>query len=473
MPRIIKLEPTPVLPAQKRVAAYARVSVETGRTMNSLSAQVSYYNTFIQQHPEWEYAGVYADNGESGTSKQRSEFQRLLADCEAGKVDLIITKSISRFARNTVDLLTVVRRLKELGVAVWFEEQNIDSLSGDGELMLSILASFAQSEVQSLSDNTKWAIQKRFAEGKPNGKFRIFGYQWQDDRLVIVPEEAAIIRRIYENFLAGKSRLETERELEAEGSFTRLGCTFKDSNLKAILTNTTYTGNLLFQKEYIADPISGKRKKNRGELPQFFVPDTHEAIIDPEVFEFVQSEMARRKGLGHFANKALNLTCFTSKIKCGSCDRSYVRSTRVNHAEVTELGDKLIGWVCSATKHKGGRCPVRKEIPERILKAVCAEVLNLPEFDETAFSQRVDQVVVPAPGVLVFHFTDCTTATKTWVNTAKKDSWTPERRAQHSEMLRKREFSPEAREARSEWMKAYWARRKAGEAAGRQEAGQR
>ena len=454
MRKIIKIgQAIPNLPTRKRAAAYARVSVERGRTMNSLSAQVSYYSAFIQKHPEWEYVGVYADSGETGTLKTRTEFQRLIDDCEAGKIDIVLTKTISRFARNTVDLLETVRRLRELGVEVRFEEQSINTMSGDGELMLTILASFAQEEVRSLSENVKWATRKRFSEGTPNGKFRVFGYEWKGEQLVVIPEEAAIVRRIFDNFLMGKSRLETERELEAEGFRTRLGCVFRDSNLKQILTNITYTGNTLLQKEFIEDPITHKRKKNRGQLPQYYIEDTHEPIIDRATFEYVQTEMTRRKELGAFANKSLNISCFTSMIKCETCGCSFVRNTRVNRAKESTLGDKTIHWVCSNTKRKGKGCQTTKDIPEIILKRKCAEALGLEKFDEFIFLERVKRIVIPSKDNMVFHFKDGTELTMPWVNTAKKDCWTPERRAAKRALYN----SDEYRQKASERMKAKWA----------------
>ena len=208
----------PNLKQRKKVAAYARVSMESERMHHSLSAQVSYYSSLIQKNPDWEYAGVYADYGISGTGmKKRQEFLRMLEDAEAGKIDIILTKSIQRFARNTVDLLRTVRHLKELGVEVWFEKENIHTMSGDGELMMTILASFAQEESRSISENVRWRVKKRFEQGNPNGRFRVYGYRWEGDTLVIVPKEAAVVRRIFQNFLDGKSRLETEREFAAEG----------------------------------------------------------------------------------------------------------------------------------------------------------------------------------------------------------------------------------------------------------------
>lgn len=409
------------LKKRKRVAAYARVSVESDRMQHSLSAQISYYSSLIQKNPEWVYAGVYADYGISGTDiRKREAFQRMMADAEAGKIDLILTKAIQRFARNTVDLLQAVRHLKEIGVEVWFEKENIRTFSGDGELMLTILASFAQEESRSISQNIKWHIKKRFEKGIPNGRFRIYGYRWKGDKLVVVPEEAAIVRRIFQNFLDGKSRLETEREFAAEGIRTRNGCRWEDSNIRNVLQNIHYTGNMLLQKEFIADPITKHKKKNRGELPRYYVEDTHEAIIDKATFDYVQQEMARRKELGPLANKSLNTTCFTGKIKCGVCGRSYVHDT--NHKE---RGGKD-GYACMSKKISGTSCGAKGLIPTRILKQECAAVLGLDSFDEQAFLDNVDKIIVPAYHVLEFHLKDGRVITRHWVSTAKKDCWTEE-----------------------------------------------
>ena len=454
MRKINKIQSTiPTKPMRKRVAAYARVSIEKGRTLHSLSAQVSYYSDYIQKRSEWEYVGVYADSGETGTLKNRSEFQRLVADCEAGKIDIVLTKSISRFARNTVDLLETVRRLREIGVEVRFEEQNINSMSGDGELMMTILASFAQEEVRSLSENAKWAVKKRFEKGIPNGRVRLLGYRWEGDKLVIVPEEAAVVKRIYQDFLDGKSRLTTERELEADGITSVNGFTMRDSHLKTILTNVTYTGNLLLQKEYIADPITKKRKKNRGELPQYFVADTHEAIIDMATFQYVQDEMARRKQLGALANPHIPTSALTSKVKCGKCGKSFRRRTENSKYKI---------WKCATKDDKGTAACDIKLIPEPALKAACAEVLGIEEFDDDIFTERVERITAYDDNVLVFLLRDGTEITKVWEwrSTARKDWWTAEARKAHSERLKKRVYTPEQCNARSEWMKAYWAKRK-------------
>lgn len=273
-------------------------------------------------------------------------------------------------------------------------------------------------------------------QGIPNGHFRVYGYRWEGDQLVIVPEEAAIVRRIFQNFLDGKSRLETEREFAAEGITTRDGCRWVDSNIKVVLSNITYTGNLLLQKEYIEDPLTKKRKKNRGELPQFYVEDTHEAIIDKETFDYVQAEMARRKELGAFANKSLNIACFTSKLKCSRCGCSYVRNQRANRTKHTSTyDDTIVVWGCGTQKKKGGRCS-NKDIPERVLREACAAALDLEDFDEDIFLERVDTIQMLEGQILEFHFYDGTTALQEWVSTAKKDCWTDEHKDRQREWMK-------------------------------------
>lgn len=384
MRTIRKIEQSiPNLRQRKKVAAYARVSVESERMHHSLSAQVSYYSSLIQKNPEWEYAGVYADYGISGTGiKKRQEFQRMLEDAEQGKIDLILTKSIQRFARNTVDLLCTVRHLKDLGIEVWFEKEHIHTMSGEGELMLTILASFAQEESRSISTNVKWGTRKRFAQGIPNGRFRIYGYRWQGDQLVPEPKEASVVKLIYDNFLKGLSAETTERQLEEMGIKSFNGKHFGNSAVRRILENITYTGNLLFQKAYSADPITGKTKINHGELPQYFVENTHEAIIPMETYKKVQEERERRRELGALANWSIDTCCFTSKIRCGICGKSFVhiRSNRKNKD----------CWTCISHKERGRTCRSKGAIPQKVLVKECTEVLGLFEFDENVFLNQVD-----------------------------------------------------------------------------------
>ncbi len=427
MSRIIKIEPKEIeLPRKLKVAAYARVSVETERLAHSLAAQISFYSELIQKNPKWEYAGVYADSFISGTETgNRLEFQRMIEDCEKGLIDIILCKSISRFARNTVDILETVRRLRNIGVEVQFEKENIHTLSADGELMLSILASFAQEESRSISDNVKWGIRRRYEMGISCSKNPVFGYRWEGDELIVIPEEAVIVKRIFQNFLDGKSRLETEREFENEGIKTRKGCRWVDSNIKCVLSNITYTGNLLLQKEFIEDPINKKRRKNHGELPQYLVENTHEPIIDMETFQWVQDEMARRRELGPRANKSLNISCFTGKIKCPFCNMSYVHNLRTNRG-FQEY------WTCCSRKKKGGHCPVGGSIRHSELKKCCCEILGIDEFNDDVFYEKVDYIVVPKRETIEVHLKNGEVHLKECKNNGRKECWTPEARARAS-----------------------------------------
>ena len=441
MRKINIIEPkVPQMPSRKKVAAYARVSMESERLQHSLSAQVSYYSSLIQQNPAWEYAGVYADDGITGTkTNDRTEFNRMIADCEAGKIDIILTKSISRFARNTVDLLNAVRHLKELGISVQFEKEHIDSLSEDGELMLTLLASFAQEEVRSLSDNVKWGTRKRFEKGIPNGRFQIYGYRWDGDHLVVEPEEAKIVKLIYDNFLNGLSAESTEKQLEEMGVKSYKGQHFGNTSIRQILGNITYTGNLLFQKEYTVDPISKKSRKNQGELPQYWVENTHEAIIPMEVYQAVQEEKVRRRELGVFANWSINTSCFTSKIKCGRCGKSYQRSNRKGRKDPDA---NYTVWICGTRRKTGNAQCQNKDIPEPMLKEACAAVLGLDEFDETVFSEQINHIEIPAPYEMVFYFKDGRIVPHRWQSTMRKDCWTDDRRAAKGRYVQEHQLGP-------------------------------
>ncbi|WP_133063219.1 recombinase family protein, partial [Lactococcus reticulitermitis] len=283
----------PQIRRRKRVAAYARVSKETDRLNHSLSAQVSYYSTLIQNHPEWQYAGVYTDFGISGTTMdKRDSLKNLLADCEQGKIDIILTKSISRFARNTVDLLKTVRHLKEINVEVRFEKENIHSLSGDGELMLSILASFAQEESRSISENIKWSLRKKREKGTGGIRYgRVFGYAYDGYNYQIVPTEAKIVKEIYRQYLSGLAMNKIVEQLNAKALTTVAENSFSICQIKAILTNELYIGDRKLQKFYVFDPISKHKRRNHGELDQYYMTDCHDPIIKRELFEKVQIEL--------------------------------------------------------------------------------------------------------------------------------------------------------------------------------------
>ncbi|MDY5159629.1 recombinase family protein [Actinotignum urinale] len=433
MAEITKIEAfKPQLAPKKRVAGYARVSLEKGRTFHSLSAQVSYYNKLIQGNPDWVYAGVYSDSGISGTSKNRPGFQQLLTDCRDGKIDVVLTKSVSRFARNTVDLLDVVRELKSIGVEVRFEKERIHSLSEDGELMLTLLASFAEEEIRSISKNARWSVQKRFEQGIPNGRFRITGYDWEGDRLVINEEEAEIVRTIYRRYLEGASRVQIAKELNSEGITTINGKKWSDSNVKSILRNITFSGDLLLNKEYVADPITHERKVNKGERPQYLVENHHEPLISKEDWNAVQAEMKRRKLAGPLGNPAIPTTCFTSKIKCSKCGYNYRRhvSRRKN--------DDYPFWGCYGKDKNGTIFCDTGNIPEEALQDAVCEVLGLETFDSDAVTTQIDTITAGENRELVFRLMDGREVQTIWhyEKNARKAYWTKEVREKVSQERR-------------------------------------
>lgn len=371
MGKITKIEPTvKALPKRKKVAAYARVSMETERLHHSLSAQVSYYSDLIQKNPEWEYAGVYADEGISGTdTSKRPEFQRLLADCEAGKIDIVLTKSISRFARNTVDLLETVRHLKELGIEVRFEKENIWTFDGKGELLITIMSSLAQEESRSISENCTWGQRKRFADGKVSVAYsRFLGYdRGPNGGLVINQEEAKTIRKIYRLFLEGMTPYGISRKLMEDGDLSPSHNTkWNAATVKRILANEKYKGDALLQKTYTVDYLTKKTKVNEGEIPQYYVEGDHEAIIDPDVFDQVQIELEKRcPG----RNRHSGVHDFSSKIKCGQCGSWY--GSKVWHS--TDKYRKVI-WQCNH-KYHGEKCST-PHLTDNEIKAAFVSVAN-------------------------------------------------------------------------------------------------
>ena len=317
--QIQKVPQIPVLPKKKRVAAYCRVSTGKDAMLHSLSAQVSYYSKLIQSHADWLYCGVYADEGISGTKNDRDEFLRMLTDCRAGKLDLLLTKSISRFARNTVTLLQTVRELKTLNVDVYFEEQRIHSISAEGELMLTIMSSIAQEESRCISENVTWGHRKRFADGKILMSYKTFlGYdRGEDGNPVINPVQAEVVRSIYRMFMEGKTPFAIAKALEKKHILSPAGSShWSAGTINSILTNEKYKGDALLQKHYTVDFLTKKQKKNEGEVPQYYVQGSHPAIIEPREWETVQSELAYRKSMG----KAYSGTgVFSSKLICSDC----------------------------------------------------------------------------------------------------------------------------------------------------------
>ena len=350
---------------KRRVAAYARVSTDHDDQFTSYEAQIDYYTKFIKARDDWEFIRVYTDEGITGTStKHREGFKSMVADALAGQIDLIVTKSVSRFARNTVDSLTTIRELKEHGVECYFEKENIWTFDGKGELLITIMSSLAQEESRSISENCTWGQRKRFADGKVTVPFhRFLGYdRGPNGELVLNPEQAEIVKRIYALFLQGKTYRGIAKTLTDEGVKTPGGKeSWSDSTIKSILGNEKYKGDALLQKSYTSDFLTKKKKVNNGEIPQYYVEGNHEAIIDPETFDMVQREMDKRgKGKKYHSG----IYPFSTKIKCGECGSWY--GSKVWHSN-----DKYrhVIWQCNHKYDGDKRCSTPHLTDEQIKAA--------------------------------------------------------------------------------------------------------
>jgi DNA invertase Pin-like site-specific DNA recombinase len=316
-----------------RVAAYCRVSTETEEQNSSYEVQVAHYTEFIKKNDEWEFAGIFADDGISGTNtKRREEFNRMIEECMEGNIDLVITKSISRFARNTLDCLKYIRQLKEKNISVYFEKENINTMDAKGEVLITIMASLAQQESQSLSQNVKLGLQYRYQQGKVQVNHKRFmGYTKDEDgNLVIEPKEARIIKRIYKEYLEGESLAGIGRNLERDGILTGAGKPrWRPETIKKILKNEKYMGDALLQKTVTVDFLTKERVKNEGHAPQYYVENSHEAIIPKELFLQAQEELHRRNNIYTVADK--NKRLYSSKYAlstitfCGDCGDIYRR----------------------------------------------------------------------------------------------------------------------------------------------------
>lgn len=364
---------------KRRVAGYARVSTDSDEQLTSYEAQVDYYTQFIRKNPDWEFVGVYTDEGISAlNTRHREGFNRMIADALEGKIDLIVTKSVSRFARNTVDSLTTIRKLKDYGVEVFFEKENIWTFDGKGELLLTIMSSLAQEESRSISDNITWGQRKRFADGKVNMPFSSFlGYRrGKDGKPEIDPEEAELVRLIYRLFMGGKTITGIATYLTQQGIPTpRKKARWRDSTVESILTNERYKGDALLQKQFTVDFLNKKMKNNEGEVPQYYVTDSHPAIIDRTEWELVQAEMARRKEKGNHQN---SLNVFSSKIYCGQCGSYY--GSKVWHS--TDKYRKVV-WRCNGKYERQTRCSTKHLTDDEIKRLFISAVSKLHAERET------------------------------------------------------------------------------------------
>lgn len=357
---------------KKRVAAYARVSTDSDEQFSSYEAQVDFYTNHIQSNPEWEFVEVYTDEGITGTNtKKRDGFNRMIADALSGKIDLILTKSISRFARNTVDTLVAVRQLKEKGVEVYFEKENIYTMDAKGEVMITIMSSLAQEESRSISENITWGKRKSMADGKVYLAYsRFLGYEKGDNGLPqIVEEEAKVIRKIYSLFLEGYTVRMIADYLTDQGIPTPAGkARWSVSTIMSILQNEKYKGDALLQKTYTSDFLTKKVKRNHGEVPQYYIENSHPAIIDPNTFELVQEEIARRRPNRRQLHKN---SPFSAKIICGDCGGYYGRKVLHSNSEY-----RYSIWRCNR-KYKGDAQCNTPSLREDEIKCAFVAAFNL------------------------------------------------------------------------------------------------
>lgn len=401
--RVIAAKPQPHV--RVRVAAYARVSTGHERQLSSMAHQVSHYLHLIQSTPGWEYAGVFIDEGITGTSETRRDgFHKMMAAARAGKIDMIITKSISRLARNTVDLLQTVRELRARNVAVRFERENIDTSTADGELLLTLLASFAQEESHSNSTNVKWAIRNKYANGDMHSR-QPYGYRYINGELVVVDTEAVVVKRVFNEFLAGISPEASAARLNAEGIKPRRGRKFHGQVLRSILENEVYTGRAILQKYYRPQVGNTAVCTNTGQLPRYLVAHSHPAIISEETFQAVAEELAKRRRLGRAVTPTGGSCGLTSKITCSVCGRHYQRRTKTRR----HISYKF--WWCeTATKGQGNPCRA-PQIRETFLTKTCTQLLGIKVWDDRIGAEQIENITATPEGELTIHTTSSNTPT--------------------------------------------------------------
>lgn len=399
--RITRISPSvPPVIRRLRVAAYARVSRDGEDNLHSLAAQIAHYTALIEGNPAWEPAGVYHDDGITGTKTEvRPGFRELVARCNEGLVDVVLVKSISRFARNTVDLLETVRHLREIGVSVRFEREHIDTMTADGELMLTLLAAFAEGEARSASENVKWTIRKRFEKGLPQ-HVQLYGYRWRGDHYEVEPHEAEIVRRVFHEYLDGASPLQIARALNAEGERTGTGRPFTDSSIAGLLRHGEYTGRTTLQKWFKADVLDRGWVRNAGQLPCYEVEGLHPRLVDDDTFARAQEEIAHRRSQHILASRTQTFSCFTRRVWCAGCGHVYRRRNACSKDH-----PPYHYWKCSSRIDCGAHACTGRNIPETVLKEASCRVLGLALFDAEAFAAQVLRIEV-SPSSLAFHMAD-------------------------------------------------------------------
>lgn len=378
--------------AKRRVAAYARVSTDTEEQLTSYEAQIDFYTNYIKNNPDWEFVKIYSDEGISATStKGRDGFNGMISDALDGKIDLIVTKSISRFARNTVDTLVAIRKLKEKGVECYFEKENIYTFDSKGELLITIMSSIAQEESRSLSQNVTWGIRKSFSDGKVRIPYKSFlGYKkGEDGRPEIIPEEAAVVRRIYYLFMSGSSIHEIINVLEKDDiTAPGGGKKWHNSTIRSILNNEKYKGDALLQKSFMVDFLEGRTKINEGEVPQYYVENSHDPIIPPEEWNLVQEEFKRRFKLGRSFQGAHP---FSNRFLCGDCGSFY--GPKVWHSNTKYRSER---WQCNQrfeNRKKGIKCDT-PYLTEEFIKEKFVEAFNKISKDKGKVIKHCKEFIV-------------------------------------------------------------------------------
>ena len=435
MPKITRLEPLPKLPTLKKVAAYARVSSGKDAMLHSLSSQVSYFKDYIQSRRDWQFAGVFYDEAKTGTKENREGFQKMLAACRAGKIDMIIVKSITRFARNTLTILQSVRELKELGVDVFCEKENIHTLSFDGELMITILAGFAQEESKSASDNQKWRIRHAYEQGEVMCWRRLYGYRIKRRKVEIQPEEAVVVREAFARVIAGESLSSIAKDMEQRGLPRPMGGEWTHLRIRDMIRNEKYLGDTMCQKYLVVDHLTKRKKKNEGELPKYYIEGNHDPIIDKDTFMRANAVMDRYAEAASKRPHQRN-SAFTGMILCTNCGKNYCRASN----GPTKIRN------CRSYKLRGpSACPA-KQIHEDTLYAITTEVLGLEEFDPAVFQAKISSMRVEAGQTLVYCFYDGHEEKRTWVTPSRRDSWSPEmkEKARQRYLARKGEHDAES-----------------------------
>lgn len=371
MKRITKIEEKNPEIRKIRVAAYCRVSTASEEQLISLDAQKAHYEEYIKANNSWEYAGLYYDEGVSGTKKEHREgLLKLISDCEKGLIDMIITKSISRFSRNTTDCLEMVRKLMNLNVLVFFEKENLNTGQMESELMLSILSSLAENESVSISENNKWSIQKRFQNGTYIIGYPPYGYRNENGEMVVVHEQAEIVRKIFADTLSGKSSHTIAKELNEQGTVSKRGGEWTSGTIISILHNEKYTGDVIFQKTYTDSKFN--RHINNGECDRYLFRSHHEAIISHELYEKaneIMNQRGREKGNGENTQRYQNRYGFSGKIRCGECGSVFKR--RIHYKP---SGD-YVAWSCKNHIENKDACSM-KYITDDALKVAFLTMMN-------------------------------------------------------------------------------------------------